>query len=123
MNLGFVILYVDDVAKMKAFYSDTLGIPVMQQFDGPTFVALQPSAGSILALQDKTTAELPAGQAIHPSGVEVSFEVADVDGLCQQWQAKGVQVVTAPIDMPFGRYFKAKDPEGHYVSAYRLPQR
>ncbi len=52
----------------------------------------------------------------------VSFEAEDVDGVWKDWQSKGVEMVSQPEDLPFGRYFMAKDPEGRYLSVYRLKQ-
>jgi predicted enzyme related to lactoylglutathione lyase len=55
--------------------------------------------------------------------VELSFEVDDVDDIWKRWKEQGVEIVTEPMDLPFGRYFMAKDPEGHYLSAYCLAAR
>jgi len=52
--------------------------------------------------------------------VELSFEVDDVDATWRRWKASGVELLSEPMDLPFGRYFIAKDPEGHYVSVYRF---
>lgn len=122
MNLGFVILYVQDIHTAKTFYTDVVGLTVIEALSGPTFVALQSDGGSRLALQDKTAARVPQGQPEQSGGVEVSFEVDDVDGTWQRWQNKGVELVTAPVNLPFGRFCMAKDPNGFYLSAYHLPQ-
>lgn len=122
MNLGFVILYIRDMDKAKAFYTETLGLPVVEELSGPAFVALRPSGGSLLALQDATAARLPPKNETQPGSVELSFAVDDVDATWQHWKEKGVEIVTDPTDMPFGRYFMARDPEGHYLSAYRFAQ-
>ena len=123
MNLGFVILHVQDIGKAKVFYTDVVGLTVVETLSGPTFVALQSDGGSRLALQDKTAARVPQKQPEQSGGVEVSFEVDDVDGTWQRWQDKGVELVTAPVDLPFGRFCMAKDPDGFYLSAYHFPQR
>ena len=62
-------------------------------------------------------------QEKQPGSVELSFAVDDVDGTWKRWKEKGVEMVTDPMDLPFGRYFMAKDPEGHYLSAYRFSQK
>lgn len=120
MNLGFVILYVRDMGNMKAFYAEALGMTVVEEVSGPNFVALRSGGGSLLALQDKAASVLPPGKEIQPGSVELSFEVDDVDTTWQRWKEMSVEIVTDPTDMPFGRYFMARDPEGHYLSAYRL---
>ena len=123
MNLGFVILYVHDMDKSKAFYTETLGLTVVEEISGPTFVTLRSAGGSFVALQDKAASLFPPGQEEQAGSVELSFEVDDVDGTCKHWQEQGVEIVSAPLDLPFGRYFMAKDPEGHYLSAYRFAPR
>ena len=52
--------------------------------------------------------------------MELSFAVDDVDGTWRRWQAQGVNLVGEPVDLPFGRYFMAQDPEGHYLSDNRF---
>ena len=65
---------------------------------------------------------LPPGLAGQPGGVELGLEVADVDAVFHEWKEKGVQTVTPPMDLPFGRTFVARDPEGHLIRVYRMKQ-
>jgi predicted enzyme related to lactoylglutathione lyase len=123
MNLGFVILYVRDMDKVKAFYTDLLDMTVVEAISGPTFVTLRPTSGSLVALQDKSAARFPPKDEEQSGSVELSFEVEDVDGTWKRWKENGVAMVSEPTDLPFGRYFLAKDPEGHYLSVYRFAQR
>ncbi len=121
MNLNFIILYVSDVEKSKAFYVNALGMSVVEAHSSPTFVTLRPSdGGSMIGLQDKAASQLPAGKEEQAGGVELSFEVVDVDVTWKQWKENGVEMVTEPTDLPFGRYFMAKDADGYYLSAYRF---
>jgi predicted enzyme related to lactoylglutathione lyase len=120
MNLGFVVLYVHDMDKARAFYTDVLGMIVVDAVSSPTFVTLRPAGGSLIALQDKAAAKFPPGHEEQPGSMELSFEVDDVDATWRRWKEQGVEIVSDPIDLPFGRYFMAKDPEGHYLSAYRF---
>lgn len=119
MNMGFVILYVDDLAQAKAFYTKTLGMTVLEEVSGPTFVTLRPNGGSLVGLQDRAAARFPARDH-QPGSVELSFESNDVDATWHDWKEKGVEMVSEPADLPFGRYFMAKDPEGYFLSVYRL---
>ena len=75
---------------------------------------------ALLALQDKATAQFPPKDEAGNGGVELSFAADDVDATWQRWQQRGVTLVTEPADLPFGRYFMARDPEGYYLSVYRL---
>lgn len=126
MNLNFVVVYVRDLDKAKAFYTDVLGMTVLEDHSSPSFITLSPSngtQGAMLGLQDKMAAVLPPRHEESPGGVELSFEVDDVDATWQRWKEKGVELLTEPTDLPFGRYFMARDPEGFYLSAYRFAQR
>jgi predicted enzyme related to lactoylglutathione lyase len=123
MNLGFVVLYVGDMAKVKAFYAEVLGMTVVEAVSSPTFVTLQCDGGSLLALQDKAAALMAPAREDQPGSVELSFEVEDVDETWRRWKEQGVTVVADPVDLPFGRYFLAQDPEGHFLSAYRFAER
>lgn len=122
MNLNYMILYVQDLAKEKAFYRDMLGLKVMEAVSSATFVTLSTDGESRIGLQDRATSRLPPRDD-QPGSVELSFEVEDVDVTWKQWKEKGVEMITEPVDLPFGRYFLAKDPEGYYLSVYRFNKR
>lgn len=124
MNLNYIIVYADDFQKMKAFYIDQLGMTNLGSVSSDIFATLRPSGGgSVIGLQDKKSAQFPPALETHPGSVELSFAVDDVDATYQQWKANGVNIIAEPADLPFGRYMLAKDPEGHYFSAYRFTNR
>jgi predicted enzyme related to lactoylglutathione lyase len=116
MNLGIVILYVHDLQKAKAFYSDVIGLPVDVQQTDAQFVMLRPTEGSLLALEDISISQ--ANPQTHAGCCEIGFHMHDVDAIWSRWKAKGVEMVTEVEDKPFGRTFTAKDPEGHFLTVY-----
>ena len=118
LKLDIVNLFVRDFERAKRFYTETLGLPVIEELSGERFVALRPASGSSITLQD--AAALPPGVAAEPGGMELGLLVEDVDAVHAEWQAKGVQLLTPPMDLPFGRTFLAADPDGHYLRVYRL---
>ena len=59
MNLNYVIVYVRDMAKVKAFYTDVLGLSVVEAVSSPTFVTIRTAGGAMIGLQDKTASRLP----------------------------------------------------------------
>jgi predicted enzyme related to lactoylglutathione lyase len=120
MKLNYVIVYVQDVKKETEFYTRALGMSVVEAASSPTFVTLRSDGGAMIGLQDKSTSQLPPRHEEHAGRLELSFEVDDVDATWKQWKERGVEMVTEPVNLPFGRYFMAKDPEGHYLSAYRF---
>jgi len=124
MNLNYIIVYANDFPKMKAFYIDQLGMTNLGSVSSDIFATLQPAdGGARIGLQDKKSSALPPGQEEHPGNIELSFAVEDVDATCKQWKVNGVEIISEPHDLPFGRYFLARDPEGHYLSGYRFANR
>ena len=124
MNLNFIVIYANDLQKLKNFYIDALGMSYVGADSSDDFATVRPSnGGAMVGLQSKQSSKpLPAHEQ-HPGGVELSFEVEDVDATCKSWKEKGVEIINEPMDLPFGRYMLAKDPEGHYLSAFRFAQR
>lgn len=120
-SLGIVSLYVRDLGRARAFYTETLGLPEVPELSGPTFVALRPAGGALIAVQDMTT--VPPELAGAPGGFELGLEVDNVDAVWRDWTAKGVRILEEPVDRPFGRTFLAQDPEGHLLNVYRLADR
>ncbi len=116
MNLGITVLYVRDVEKAKAFYTDVVGLPVDVEQSGPQFVMFRTDNGSLLALEDIAISE--ADKSSKAGSAEIGFQMGGVDDIWKRWKAKGVQMVTEPATKPFGRTFTAKDPEGHFVTIY-----
>jgi predicted enzyme related to lactoylglutathione lyase len=89
-----------------------------------TFATLRPSnGGAMVGLQAKQSSKLPPAYEQQAGSVELSFEVEDVDATTKNWKEKGIEIIAEPVDLPFGRYMLAKDPEGHYLSAFRFAQR
>ena len=115
---GMLSLYVQDVEKAKAFYTEFLGMKLIPAFSSPTFIFLQPTEGTPIAIQDLNA--LPPGVSAQQGGFEINLEVEDVDAALQEWKAKGVEVLSEVTDMGAGRWFRAKDPAGHVLSVYQL---
>jgi catechol 2,3-dioxygenase-like lactoylglutathione lyase family enzyme len=115
---GMLSLYVRDVEKAKAFYTEFLGMRFIPEFSNSTFVFLQPKEGTSIALQDISA--LPPGAPAQAGGFEINLEVEDVDAAYQEWKAKRVEVLTEVADMGAGRWFRAKGPEGQVLSVYQL---
>jgi catechol 2,3-dioxygenase-like lactoylglutathione lyase family enzyme len=96
-TFGMLSLYVQDVEKEKAFYTEFLGMKLIPAFSSPTFVYLQPTEGTPIAIQEVTA--LPPGVPAQQGGLEINLEVEDVDAARQEWKAKGVEILTEVTDM------------------------
>ena len=116
MKLGIVVMYVHNFEKAKAFYHDVIGLPIELSQTSDKFAFMPLPGGPPLALQDISITS--ADKAARAGLTEIGFEVDDVDATYSRWKAKGVEIVEAPENKPFGRYFLAKDPEGHLLDVF-----
>ena len=113
-KLGIVILHVRDFDKARAFYVDTLGLPVVPHLSDDHFVTVQPQNSTQIGI----TAE--PGIVNGQSSTEIGFEVDDVDALYREFQSQNIPLLSAPQDFPFGRAFDVQDPDGNKLSLYKL---
>src|SRR5512141_1979867 len=104
--------------RARKFYTQIVGIPVFEPFSGPNFITLRPDVGSMIALQHVST--VPQDQLKPAGGMEINFEVPNVDQVFDQWKSAGVTMIAAPEDKPFGRIFTASDPDGNLLSVFTL---
>ena len=114
LNFNFVLLHVADPMASVSFYSDLLGKPAIDS--RPGFAMLPLSDAVVLGLWLAGEAD-PSGVG-KPGASEISFDVADVPALEKlhaDWAAKGVEILTQPVAMPFGHTFVAADPDGHRI--------
>jgi len=118
-QIGIVILHVGDIARSRAFYTQSLGLSEVPEQSGPTFAVLRTAGDTLLALEQALAA--PAGFDENERHiVEIGFEVPNVDPAWQDWHAKGVPMLTEPAKTPFGRIFEARDPDGYPLNVYEL---
>ena len=135
MDIGIhqTFLPQKDPEASLAFYRDTLGFEVRNDVGyqgmrwitvGPvgqtTSVVLYPPAASPGVTEDerRTIAEMMA------KGTYASIILAtkDLDGVFDQLQANGAEVVQEPVDQPYGvRDCAFRDPAGNMVRIQELP--
>ena len=103
-RISAITLFVEDLAATKAFYQEVFGLPVHFQDDvsavfdfGNTLINL---------LQADAAPELIAPAAVAPpdAGARKQFtiEVDDVDAMCAELSARGVDLLNGPMDRPWG---------------------
>jgi catechol 2,3-dioxygenase-like lactoylglutathione lyase family enzyme len=120
-----VTLFVEDLARAKAFYIEVFGLPVVFENEdsavcrfGETLINLlhTPSAHELIA---------PAEVAPPEAGARLQFtiEVEDVDALAAELQKHGVELLNGPMDRWWGlRTASFRDPGGHiWEIAHDLP--
>ena len=115
-KIGAITLFVEDLPTTKRFYQEVFGLPVHFEDD---VSAVFDFAGTLVNLLQATEApELiePAVVASPDAGSRFQFtlNVDDVDAVCAELTARGVELLNGPIDRPWGvRTATFRDPAGH----------
>jgi catechol 2,3-dioxygenase-like lactoylglutathione lyase family enzyme len=111
-----ITLFVEDLQVAKQFYLRVFGLPVEFEDDNSAVFKF----GNILINLLKTTA---AGELVEPAQVAsreagsrfvITIPVDDVDAMCDELTARGVEFLNGPMDRPWGiRTASFMDPGGH----------
>jgi lactoylglutathione lyase len=124
-DIEAITLFIDDVQRSKAFYSDVFGADVIHEEDVP--VVFKFANTVINRLLSKAAPELiaPAIVADQTAGARYQFtiRVEDVDDVCAQLESRGVKFLNGPMARPWGIQTAGfTDPNGHiWEIAHRLP--
>lgn len=115
-QLPFLGLVVKDINAASAFYRDTLGLPINEKESMPDFYTqFDLNGGATFALLT----------GFEQEGIEQNFDAAlvvdDIDASYKAWKEAGVEMLGEPRDMPFGRTFLFRTPEGHILRAMTQP--
>jgi catechol 2,3-dioxygenase-like lactoylglutathione lyase family enzyme len=111
-----ITLFVEDLQAAREFYLRVFGLPV--DFEDKNSAVFK--FGNTLINLLKTTAALelvaPAQVASRAAGSRFVFtiHVEDVDAMCAELKARGVELLNGPMDRPWGiRTASFIDPGGH----------
>jgi catechol 2,3-dioxygenase-like lactoylglutathione lyase family enzyme len=107
------VVHTDDPAGTRAFYVDLLGFRVAMEQDGLLMLCSPsvPTTQLIVAWESATPMD--------PSvlRIDISVEVADVDAVHADAQARGADIVYPLTDEPWGiRRFFVREPSGTVVN-------
>jgi catechol 2,3-dioxygenase-like lactoylglutathione lyase family enzyme len=111
-----ITLFVEDLAATREFYQRVFGLAIL--FEDDSSAAFQLGGTIINLLKAGEAPELiePEPVAARQAGARCLFtiQVDDVDALCAQLAARGVQLLNGPQDRPWGvRTAAFMDPGGH----------
>ena len=111
-----IALKVHDVAVSKAFYTETLGFPIVDQFPGRETYFID-IGGTTIELGQTSAApeDEPSTGFVH-----LAFEVDDVFATCAELEAKGVAFYTGPAkvgDLLSMAFFR--DPDGNALELFQ----
>jgi lactoylglutathione lyase len=115
-DVGAIILFVEDLARSRAFYRDALGLDI--QFEDAESVGFKMKGLAFIALQvDRAREQLQGEPTATPRAGATAFLTTftdDVDTLHADLLGRGIDFFQNPADQPWGvrtAYFK--DPDGH----------
>lgn len=111
-----ITLFVEDLDATKQFYGRVFGLPVV--YEDPNSAVFKFGDTMINLLKTDAVNELikPAKMAARDAGHRFVFtiQVDDVDAMCAQLTARGVQLLNGPMDRPWGiRTASFIDPGGY----------
>jgi catechol 2,3-dioxygenase-like lactoylglutathione lyase family enzyme len=111
-----ITLFVEDLQAAKQFYLRVFGLPVDYE-DANS--AVFKFGGTLINLLKTTAAQElvePGKVASREAGTRFVFtiQVDDVDAMCAELTARGVELLNGPMDRPWGiRTASFVDPGGH----------
>lgn len=115
-NIFAITLFAEDLVASKQFYQDVFGLPVTFEDDNSTVFNFGNTLINLLKTTEAPELVAPAMVASPEAGSRfvLTIQVDDVDALCAELTARGVELLNGPIDRPWGiRTASFRDPGGH----------
>jgi catechol 2,3-dioxygenase-like lactoylglutathione lyase family enzyme len=115
-NITAITLFVEDLATTRAFYERVFGLPIHYQDEASAVFKFGNTLINLLVVEEASGLIGPAAVAPPEAGARAQFtlEVDDVDAMCAELTARGVELVNGPMDRPWGiRTACFRDPAGH----------
>lgn len=114
--IAAITLFVEDLEEAKRFYGETFGLPVVFEDDNSAVFKFGETLVNLLKASEASSLVAPARVASSDAGVRFQFTlgVDDVDAMCNELKARGVELLNGPMDRPWGiRTASFRDPGGH----------
>ena len=111
-----ITLFVEDLEATKQFYREVFGLPVVFEDNNSTVFRFGNTLVNLLKITAAGELIGPAKVASREAGSRFVFtiEVDDVDAMCAQLTAHGVELLNGPMDRSWGvRTASFIDPGGH----------
>ena len=114
--ISAITLFAEDLAATKKFYREVFDLPIHYEDEASAVFNFGNTLINLLVATE-------AGELIAPAAVggpdtaaraQFTLGVDDVDAMCAQLKARGVELLNGPMDRPWGiRTACFKDPAGH----------
>jgi catechol 2,3-dioxygenase-like lactoylglutathione lyase family enzyme len=115
-GIDTVTLFVEDLKAVKQFYQQVFGLPMVFEDNDSTVFRFGNMLVNLLKIAAAGELIEPARVASREAGSRFVFtiEVDDVDVMCAQLTARGVELLNGPMNRPWGvRTASFMDPGGH----------
>ena len=122
-QIGAITLFVPDVERAAEFYQEAFGLQAVRP-DPDTAMLKFKDVWVFLHKAAAAQDPVPEVMAEAQKGAgQLAIIVADVDAVCSELTARGVEVISGPADRPWGmRTVTFADPAGHiWEIAQSLP--
>jgi catechol 2,3-dioxygenase-like lactoylglutathione lyase family enzyme len=125
-SVGAITMFIADPSRSKSFYEQVFGVTAI--YEDESSVAFQFENMIVNLLKTDAAHDLiePATVAGGDAGsrFQLTIEVDDVDAVCTELAAKGIQLLNGPIDREWGlRTASFTDPDGHiWEVAAKIPE-
>jgi lactoylglutathione lyase len=115
-SVDFITLFTEDLEQSKAFYQDVFGLRLI--FEDENSAVFRFANTGINVLRAEAAGELvsPGAVAGRHAGARLVFTIGvdDVDAVCAELAAHGVELLNGPMNRPWGvRTASFTDPGGH----------
>ena len=99
-----ITVFVEDLEAAKRFYREVFELPVVFEDDNSAVFRFGETVVNLLNVSEAPGLVEPATVASRDAGVRFQFTLAvdDVDAMCEQLKARGVELLNGPMDRPWG---------------------
>lgn len=115
-GIAAITLFAEDLEATRAFYVRVFGLPVFYEDPNSAVFKFGGTLINLLRITEADELVSPATVAGRDAGSRfvMTIRVDDVDALCAELSARGVQLLNGPLDRPWGiRTASFQDPAGN----------
>ena len=125
-SIDFITLFTEDLERSKAFYQDVFGLRLIFEDENSAVFRFANTGINVLRAEAADELVSPGSVASQDAGARLVFTIGvdDVDAVCAELAAHGVELLNGPVNRPWGvRTASFTDPGGHiWEVAQELPR-